>query len=353
MVAQIWYASLEDVMGAADVADSAHLHAEVARNCDAAAAFITALTKRRFYPEVATRYFEWPQDRGQSSRRLYLDQNELAAKPTAVVTGVGDADTSIPLQYVNLAPAEEPGPYDTLVLDDKSPVVFQRGSTPERSIAVTGEFISCPIVEERAAVTASTLTGTTVDVSSSAKIGTGTLLRVGAERLVVTARSWLSTGNVEPITIAKDMAVTSFAVTSGASYEVGEEILLDAERMKITGIAGDTLLVRRAVNGSVLAAHTGTVEVYAQRRLTVDRAQLGTTALDTVSTGDTVWKFRFPGLVTQLFVAEAIVAQIQGSSGWARTAGSGDNTVESLGKGLVDLRKQVCWMHRRHRWAAV
>jgi hypothetical protein len=353
VVAQIWYASLEDVMATADVADSAHLHAEVARNCDAAAAFITALTKRVFYPEIATRYFEWPQDWGQSTRRLYLDRNELAAKPTAVVTGVGDADTSIPLQYVNLAPGEGPGPYDTLVLDNNSPAVFQRGSTPERSIAVTGEFISCPVVEERCATTASVLAGTTLDVSSSARIGTGTLLRVGSERLVVTARSWLSTGNVEPITIGKDMAVTSFTVTSGTSYEVGEELLLDAERMKITGIAGNTLLVRRAVNGSVLAAHTATVDVYAQRRLTVDRAQLGTTAADTVSSGDTVWRFRFPGLVVQLFIAEAVVGQIQGSSGWARTAGSGDNTVESIGKGLVDLRKQVCAMHRRYRWAAV
>lgn len=348
----IWYASLQDVMMTADVADSAHMTRLVARQCDAAADAVLALTKRVFYPTVATRVLPWPQDQFGPSRRLYLGFNELAAPPTLVVTGLGDAATTIPTQYVAGEPAAEGPPYSVLTLDDNAPAVFQQGSNQDASIAVTGTF-GYRLNEDRVASTASALSGTSVTVTSSADIGVGTLLRVGLERLVVTGRGWSDTGNIEPVTLAAASNADSFQVTPGVVFAEGEEIMLDAERMLVLAQAGTLLVVQRAFNGSALAAHSGVTSIYAPRQLTVQRAALGTTQTDTATGGDAVWKFRFPGLIVQLFIAEAVVGLAQSRAAFARVSGSGENAVESIGKGIADVRKQVLLGFRRVRLEAV
>lgn len=340
-------------MTAADVAESAHMASLVARMCDAAADEVEGLTKRVFYPEVATRYFPWPQDRFGPSRRLYLGKHQLSAVPTRVVTAVGDGDAVIGSQYVQVAPAPAGPPFDTVVLSTAANDVFQQGAVPERSVAVTGVWCGAPVAEPVETTTTTALAGTTVAVASSASVGTGTLIRIGDERLVVTARAWVDTGNIEPITLAKEKSDTLIPVTPGVIYAAGETLLLDAERLLVLSTAGDTVMVRRAVEGSALAAHSTVSALYAPRQLTVARGQLGTTAVDQGSSGVAVARFQFPGLITRLFVAEAIVNLAQSRAAYARTSGGGDQVVETVGRGLKDLREQVVRRYARLRVEAV
>ncbi|MFD8700965.1 hypothetical protein, partial [Kitasatospora purpeofusca] len=198
-----------------------------------------------------------------------------------------------------------------------------------------------------------TETAVDVDADASAAAGIGSLLRIDAERVVVTGRAMLDTGQ----TLAGDLTNQNnnvvVPVTAGAAFAVGEMILIDGERMLVDEIAGNTLLVRRAWDGSPIAPHTTGAAVYAPRTLTVVRGALGTTAA-THSSGADVALWQAPGSIRQLCLAEALVDLMQGRSGYARTAGSGESEREASGKGLADLRDRVYTSHgRKARSAAV
>jgi hypothetical protein len=123
-------------------------------------------------------------------------------------------------------------------------------------------------------------------------------------------------------------------------------LLIDSERMRIDDIAGNTLIVTRAWDGSTIAAHTAGATIYAPRTLTVARGALGTTAAAHGS-GSTVYRWDAPGPVRQLCVAEALTDLLQGRSGYARTAGAGENEREATGRGLKDLRDRAYTSHGR------
>lgn len=343
-MARIWYATLEDIARAADIGENTLAYRRIANALDEGSDAVESLLKRVFYPTTETRYFPWPQDDYQSPRVLYLDGNELASV-TQVITQVGDTDTVIDPSYLHLGPADLGPPYTEITLADGANALFERGSDPRRSIAVTGIYIGGPIKERQVATTTTDLTtGSTVTVSNATDIGTGSLIRLGTERLIVTARSWANTGNVEPVTLAKDLAAVSFTVTDGALFHVGEHLLIDAEQLEVTGIADDLLIVKRAANGTVLAAHTAVFDLYAPRTLTVDRAQLGSSQA-TATTGATVWLFEYPGLVSGLCRAETLVTSEQLRSAYARVAGGGETATEATGRGLADIRTRA-----RMRW---
>jgi len=116
--------------------------------------------------------------------------------------------------------------------------------------------------------------------------------------------------------------------------------------MRVDDIAGNTLVVTRAWDGSTIAAHSVGATVYAPRMLTVQRAALGTTAA-THLTSASVYRWDPPGPVRQLCVAEALTDLLQGRSGYARTAGAGENEREATGRGLKDLRERVYVSHGR------
>jgi hypothetical protein len=94
-------------------------------------------------------------------------------------------------------------------------------------------------------------------------------------------------------------------VASGSAFAVDEAILIDAERMLITDIAGNNLIVKRGWDGTVLAPHTTGAHVYAPRSLAVRRAVLGTIA-STHTLGTAVARWDPPGPVNQLTIAEAL-----------------------------------------------
>jgi hypothetical protein len=140
-------------------------------------------------------------------------------------------------------------------------------------------------------------------------------------------------------------ADVSLTVTDGTKYTAGETLLLDSERMLVVDIAGNVLTVKRAWDGSALATHSG-AEVYAPRSLTVTRGALGTTAATHLN-GAALSRWTYPGLVTELNIAEAINTFLQKTSGYARTVGEGDNQRNASGAGLADIRARAYAAHGR------
>lgn len=340
-MARLWYATLESVKRAADVNDSALADALVRESLDAGMDAVHGLLKRQFAPILDTKYFPWPQDRYQRPNVLYLDRHEVYSV-TALTVAVGDTNTVVPASDIHLGPAPHGPPYSEITLPDGAATVLQRGTDQARSISLQALYCGASSLDEvQAATTVSTLSGTSLTVSDVSRIETGSLIRVGTERLIVTARSWIDSGNLEPVTLTANANDTAIPVTSGSAFHVGEDILLDAEQMTITAIAGDTLVVKRARNGTALAAHTAVIEVYVQRALTVARGQLGSTQADQASTGLAVWLFQFPGLAVQLHRAETQVNMEQSRSAWARVSGGGETATEAVERGLARLRKDA------------
>ncbi|MFI0233157.1 hypothetical protein [Streptomyces sp. NPDC017086] len=341
-----WYATREEIKAELDVKETARSNARIDRALADATEAVHGQLHRRFYPIVATRYFDWPSAEYRPSWRLWLDDSELIS-----LTSVSSGGVAIPLADVLLEPNRSGPPYTRLELSIGTSAAWGGGSTYQRDIAITGLWgyrDDVTPVGATAEVLDATETSIDVDAATSAAVGVGSLLRIDAERVIVTGRQQLDTGQTLSgsglTNINNSVTVT---VQNGAGFSAGETILIDGERMRVDDIAGNTLVVTRAWDGSTIAAHTAGAPIYAPRALTVERGALGTTAA-THPLGASVSLWVPPGPVRQLTIAEALTDLLQGRSGYARTAGSGENERETFGRGLADLRARVYASHGRH-----
>lgn len=330
-----WYATREQVKGALDVAETARADAQIDRLIGASSRAVEGLTHRVFYPELGTRFFDWPSAGSPRPWRLWLDQNELIELTSVVIDG-----QALDLAEVFLEPQASGPPYTRLELDRGVGATFGYGLTPQRRIAITGlwGFRADTAVAAELAVQL-TDSAATVEITASATVGVGSLLQIEEERLQVIGRSMLTTGQALQAPLAGNKSDTLVQVEDGATFEIGEIVLVDAERMLIVDIAGDALIVRRAFDGSTLAGHVGSL-VYAARRLTVTRGVLGTTASAHLA-GEPVLRHVVPELVEQLAIAETLVGLGRQQAGYARTVGAGDNVRAAPGGDIRDLRDQV------------
>jgi hypothetical protein len=341
-----WYATREEIKAELDVKETARSNARIDRALADATEAVEGLTHRTFYPVQDTRKMDWPPRTGATPWILRLDANELVSVTSLTSGGV----TIAPGDYLlRRADDKAEPPYTRIEINLGSNASFGGGSTYQQDIVVTGLFgyrndetAAGTLAAQIASAGATTIT---VDGPASAALGIGSLLRVDNERMIVTGRSMLDTGQGFGDSMTAANNDVSIGAANGSAYAVGEVILRDSERMLITDIAGNTLTVTRAWDGSVLAAHTDSA-IYAPRILTVVRGALGTTAA-VHSNGAAVARWDAPGSVRQLCVAEALVDLLQGRSGYARTAGSGDNEREASGRGLKDLRDRVYTSHGR------
>lgn len=337
----IWYCTSEDVKSALDVVQTARNDRQIARAVEFGSRTAEGRLHRRFYPERATRRFDWPNYQRALPWRLWLESNEIISLET-VVSGTTTIPTSA--YFLRRSDDLDEPPYSLIELDLSQTSGWSVGGTHQRSIALTGLFGYADATDTAGTLAAavSSASATTVDVTDSSVIGTGQLLKIESERLVVTGRSALTTGQTlqANLTATTAAAGVSVAVSSGTAFAVGEMILIDAERMLIVDIAGNNLIVRRAWDGSVLADHTAGATIYAPRRLTVQRGVLGSTAAThLISTA--VARQVFPGPVVTLSIAEALTVLLQEGAGYARVAGSGDAMQEIFGRGLKDIRAEA------------
>ena len=196
-----FYATREDIQRALDVQTTARNRRQIDDAVNAASRSVEGLLHRRFYPEQATRYFDWPPRTGVTPWILRLDDNELIS-----VTALSSGGTTISASsyFLRRADNKDEAPYTRLEINLSSSAAFGGGSTYQKDITVTGLFGYRNDETTLGALTAavSTTTGTTitVDGATSALVGVGSLLRVDTERLIVTERTQTSTGQTGTIT---------------------------------------------------------------------------------------------------------------------------------------------------------
>lgn len=342
--AGIWYATREDVMHALDVKESARNRHQIDQAVEAASRSIDSLCHRRFYPVVATRYYDWPMrpSGAYTPWILRLNNSELIS-----LTSVSSGGHSIPLDDINLEPNRSGPPYSRMEIKLSTDAAYGGGATYQRDVTITGLW-GYRLTETTLGATTTALDATqttvTVDAATSAVVGVGSVLRLDSERVLVTERRNASTG--QTATIGGGKSDVTLTVADGTAYQVDEVLLLDAERMRINDIAGNVLSVERAFDGTVLAAHTGAT-VYAPRTLVITRGALGTTA-DTHASATAVTRWDPPGLIRQLVKAEAITQLTQERAGWfLKASTTGNSAAKVSADALQTLRDQVYAEHGR------
>jgi hypothetical protein len=349
------YCTREDVKAALDLKETSRSNVLVDNAIEAAARNVEDITNRRFYPEDATRKFDWPNYQRTRPWRLWLNQNDLIS-----VTAVTSGGTSIPVNQVFLEPVNGSSPvsgtpYTYIELDISTSASFSAGATWQRSIAITGTwgYSASTAPAGALAVAMNDTTGTVAQVTDSSQVGVGSLILVGTERMLVTDRSMITTAQAQLSGVSTAVnSDVSLTVTDGTKYAVGEVLLLDSERMLIVDIGGNTLTVKRAWDGSVLATHSGAT-IYAPRSLTVTRGALGSTAA-THLISSAITRYAYPALVVELAIAEAENTILQKTSGYSRTVGEGDSLRLASGAGLADIRaRAVAAYGRKARQRAV
>lgn len=349
---RVWYATREEVMDAFDVKEAANRFAQVDSAIASASDDIDGWLNRHKHgcaPTDATRYFEWPAQNYARAWRLWFDENELIT-PTSIVSGgvTLTVDDDVFLEPVNSGP---PYTYAEINLDSSSS--FENAGRRQRAVSITGTWglgdDQKPAGTLASAVNASV---TAWDVSDASLVGVGSLLLADGERVRVTGRSPLSTGQ----TLASGMDLLDsdreLVVADGTAIHSGEIITVDTERMKVLSVTGNVVLVQRAWDGSPLDEHLAGATVYADRRLTVERGAQGTTAASH-SQGAAITAWEVPDLIRDLCRAEAITRLEQEFSAYgarvfsdeAERDASGTEVVS--GRGLTDIRKSCARRYKR------
>lgn len=331
-----WYTTREAVMASPDIRASAYASRRIDAAIEAGARSVDRLchvADDGFAPTVATRSFPYPNSQHATTGRLYLDKHRLTSLTSASSGGVTIATANINLEPVNSGP-----PYSYIELNRATSSAFSAGSgTGQRSIVLAGVWSSAPPVETTAGTLSGTINASVTTMGVNFAAGVGDILRIDSERVIVTEKTWIASGQTGTLTSA--MNAQTLAVSDGTAFAVDEELLLDAERVVVRDIAGNNLIVQRAWSGSVLADHSG-VAIYWPRTLTVQRAALGTTAASH-TTGASAYRHVPPGPVSQLNMAYALDSFFQQGAGYARTVGSGDSERATSGRQIKTLEEQV------------
>lgn len=339
----IWYCSREDVQRALDFKTTARDNAQIDRAIEAVSRGIEGpgLLNRGFYPLTATRTFDWPARPFECVWRIWLGESELISATSVTVNGV----ILDPSKYT-LEPGNDGPPFYRIDIPTSAGV--DHGSTRKNAVSVAGLFGHSNAERQIGALSSSLAaspTATAQAVWTTAACGVGDLLRIDTERMVVTAKTLVTSNQTLQTPVGASNAETIIAVSNGAAFAVDTLLLLDAERMLVVDIAGNNLIVKRAWDGTVLAAHTGST-VYTLSGVELDRAQLGT-ALALHNSAAAVYQWQVPGPVKDLAVAEVLNRFEQERSAYARTVGAGESLRNASGAGIADIRAQAYASHGR------
>lgn len=339
------YATREDVQRALDVQPSARAARQIDRALQSASRDVDSLCHRTFYPWQGERRFDWPGSQYRPSWRIWLDDHGLISL-TSITSGGVPIDPADVVLYPQAGP-----PYNRIETSLGSNAVWGGGDTHQQDVTLTGlwgytlnETTDGALAGAVATTTATTLT---VDGPTSAAVGVGSVLRIDDERLLVTGRTMADTGQTLTADLTAQKNATTVTVAATTGFAVDETLLIDGERLLITDIAGGTLVVERAVDGSTLAAHTTGATIYAPRTLTVARGALGTTPA-THTDAAPVHRWQPPGLVHDLTIASAMDRLLQEQAGYARTTKTGNGGGKaSSAVPLESLRTQTYNAHGR------
>lgn len=344
-----WYTTLEKVKASLEVNHTSRADRLIFPKIRAASLSVEGQTHRRFYPELRTFRYDYPNYQYTPSWQIWLGENELISSEGLIVRSGSVTLDNADILLRRSDGKDEP-PYTFLQLDLDSDAAFGHGATWQQDISITGltgyQDKSEVGGELAAGINASVTTVDINPVSGYMSVETGSLLKVGTERMITTNRRSIDTTIDLTANVTDHASVSSIPVTSGSAFAVNEVILINSERMQITDIANNNLIVERMFDGTVLGSHTSGDAVFALRRFTVERGVLGTTAA-AHNSGDDVSVFLYPGLVEELATAEAIVMLEQATGAYAASRGANGDTRSQSGKGLPDIRDQCITAHGR------
>ena len=333
-----WYATVEDVSRVLGVKSTAYADDAIRRAVAAGSADVDNILRwssGSFRPSRKTIYREWPSRQTTDFYRLWLDGNPLLSVETLTTGG-----TTIDPAKFFLEPQEYGPPYNRIELNRGSSVSFSyTGATPQRAVAITGLW---GLGDDRAP--AGTLVGTinasvtSITCSDGSAFGIGDHFVIDSERLEVTGRSWTAAGTVDTGGLASSAAANTLPL-AGGSVSAGELLLVEAERMLVVDVSGSTVTVRRAVDGTTLAAHSAAAAVYARRGLMVTRGAQGSTAASH-TTGAALSRHVVPGDVSALCIASAITVHLHESTAYAQDKGA-EGAQAKIGEGISTLRDRV------------
>jgi hypothetical protein len=339
------YCTREEVLDATDSRGSTLRIPLVDSAIQGGARDVDGLCHRQFYPEDTTRYIDWPNFQRAYPWRIWLERNELADVTTnvPVVTSGSNVISSSDILW---GPWDDPAPpYTFFELSRASSASFGQGDTPQKDVSIAGTFGHWTKTEARGTLNGTINSSVTSLVCSDGGImtglGVGDILVIDSERIICSGKLTNASGDTSQSgCTTNSVADNMLGVTSGAAWNIGEQLLLGSERMYIDDIAGNVLLVRRAWGGTAIAAHTVGTTIYVYRTLQLQRASLGTIAASHNS-AVTIYRCAIPGPIRELNLAEAINNVLQKTSGYARTVGGGDNVRNASGAGLQDIRDRV------------
>lgn len=324
---EVSYCTRERVQATLDQANAPRLNAVIDAGCRSGSRKVEGITHRRFYPTKAVRYPD--PSRYVDGGILWL--NHIDLEVLTLTSLVVDGTTLVEGTDFVLRPAV--GPHTSIKLLDSSSASWP---TEPGSIVITGEFGASDTTAAAGTLAAAitTTSETSMTVSDSSLVGVGDLVTVDSERVIVTEKGLATTTATLTGTVAADTSVVTIPVSSGALVHAGETITVGAESMYVEYVAGNNLIVKRAQNASVLAAHAAADVVYAPRLCTIRRGTTGTTAA-THLTAAALSRNDPPSLVQEVALAKSMDSSEQGKSGYSRTSGVADNRRESGGTGVA------------------
>src|SRR6266568_1187950 len=131
----VCYCTREEVKHALDIKESARVNPQVDRALAGARDSVESLCNRKFYPQAATRKFDWPNYQRAYPWRLWLNQHEVIS-----VSVLSSGGIVIPAGQYFLEPANEGPPYTHIELNRSTVAAWTSGATPQHAISVTGVF---------------------------------------------------------------------------------------------------------------------------------------------------------------------------------------------------------------------
>lgn len=295
-------------------------------------------TEGSFRPHYATYYFPWPPHQTSATDTLWLDALGLISVQS--ITTNGSALTAG--QYI-LEPTRYGPPFNRVRLAPSA--AFSSADDNDRSIVITGLW-GYTDVRELVGPLPLGINATTavISLNDGSLVGIGDHLIIDDERLIVTGKTAVTYGNsLTPLT--SSAAANVVAVAVGTDWHSGEIIMIDSETMIIVNVLGDNLVVKRAYQGSTLAAHDDNAPIYSERTLTVTRGAQGSIAAPHLASAS-IYRHVVPFDVSELAVASAMTTLLSGFSGYTREYGP-EGVSTKLGSGIEQLRQRVIDNHGR------
>lgn len=304
------YATREQIKRSLEVNATAYADWLIDQKLEAGSRIVEAFLHRRFYPELRTIKLDYPNYSYSPAWTFELGANEIISLSSLVSGGI-----TIPIGNIFLRrddDIDEP-PYSRIEIDLSTSSAFSAGTTFQRDTVATGLFSGDRDTDTSIprAILGGNINNLVTSIvlnpaSGLFDIGVGSLLLIGTERMLVVERRMSDTGQNLVTNMAQSQDDVIVDVADGTQFAVGETILLGPERMKIQDIAANNLIVERAFDGSILAAQTAPVDVFALRTCNVKRGILGSTAASH-NLNDNVYVHQYPGPVNELCIAETVI----------------------------------------------